>query len=68
MPLVRIDLLEGKSAEYGKEVGQIVNRALTEVMNAPKDDLFQVTRVAPLRRHRVILLPTAGRPARGVEG
>jgi 4-oxalocrotonate tautomerase len=42
MPLVRIDLLEGKSAEYGKEVGQIVNRALTEVMNAPKDDLFQI--------------------------
>jgi 4-oxalocrotonate tautomerase len=42
MPLVRIDLAEGKSPEYGKEVGQIVYRALTEVMNAPKDDLFQI--------------------------
>jgi len=42
MPLVRIDLLEGKAAEYGKQVGQIVYRALTEVMNAPKDDLFQI--------------------------
>jgi 4-oxalocrotonate tautomerase len=42
MPLVRIDLLEGKSPEYGKQVGQIVHRALTGVMNAPKDDLFQI--------------------------
>jgi 4-oxalocrotonate tautomerase len=42
MPLVRIDLAEGKPPEYGKEVGQIVNRALTDVMNAPKDDLFQI--------------------------
>ena len=42
MPLVRIDLAEGRSPEYGKEVGQVVYRALTEVMNAPKDDLFQI--------------------------
>jgi 4-oxalocrotonate tautomerase len=42
MPLVRIDLAEGKSPEYGKQVGQIVYRALTDVMNAPKDDLFQI--------------------------
>ena len=42
MPLVRIDLAEGKSPEYGKQVGQIVYHALTDVMNAPKDDLFQI--------------------------
>ena len=42
MPLVRIDLAAGKSLEYGKQVGQIVYRALTDVMNAPKDDLFQI--------------------------
>jgi 4-oxalocrotonate tautomerase len=42
MPLVRIDLLEGKTAEYGVEIGQIVARALSEVLNVPKDDLFQV--------------------------
>jgi phenylpyruvate tautomerase PptA (4-oxalocrotonate tautomerase family) len=42
MPLVRIDLPEGKSQEYGKQVGQIVHHALTGVMNAPKDDLFQI--------------------------
>jgi 4-oxalocrotonate tautomerase len=42
MPLVRIDLAVGKSPEYGKQAGQIVYRALTDVMNAPKDDLFQI--------------------------
>ena len=42
MPLVRIDLLEGKTAEYGVEIGQIVAQALSEVLNVPKDDLFQV--------------------------
>jgi 4-oxalocrotonate tautomerase len=42
MPLVRIDLLQGKLPEYGIQVGQIVYQALSDVMNAPKDDLFQV--------------------------
>jgi 4-oxalocrotonate tautomerase len=42
MPLVRIDLAKGKSPEYGRQVGQIVYHALTDVMNAPKDDLFQI--------------------------
>jgi 4-oxalocrotonate tautomerase len=42
MPLVRIDLAEGKSLEFGKQVGQIIYHALTDVMNAPKDDLFQI--------------------------
>ncbi len=42
MPLVRIDLAAGKSPEYGKQVGQIIYNALTDVMNAPKGDLFQI--------------------------
>jgi 4-oxalocrotonate tautomerase len=42
MPIVRIDFLEGKAPEYGVQVGLIVARALTEVLNVPKDDLFQV--------------------------
>jgi hypothetical protein len=29
MPLVRIDLLEGKTAEYEVQIGQIVARALS---------------------------------------
>ena len=42
MPIVRIDFLEGKAPEYGVQVGLIVARAMTEVLNVPKDDLFQV--------------------------
>jgi 4-oxalocrotonate tautomerase len=42
MPLVRIDLTEGKSLEYGIQIGQIVYRALLEAMNVPQGDLFQV--------------------------
>jgi 4-oxalocrotonate tautomerase len=42
MPLVRIDLLEGKSAEYRKQVGQVVYQALLDTFNVPKNDRFQV--------------------------
>ena len=42
MPLVRIDLLEGKSPEYRAQLGQIVYRAMLEVIGVPKDDRFQI--------------------------
>jgi 4-oxalocrotonate tautomerase len=42
MPLVRIDLLQGKPDEYHSRIGDIVYRALTAVLNVPKDDRFQV--------------------------
>jgi 4-oxalocrotonate tautomerase len=42
MPLVRIDLIEGKPPEYRLEVGQIVYQALLDIFNVPKDDRFQV--------------------------
>jgi phenylpyruvate tautomerase PptA (4-oxalocrotonate tautomerase family) len=42
MPLVRIDLARGKSAQYRKTLGEVVYRAMTEVINVPKDDKFQV--------------------------
>jgi len=42
MPLVRIDLAEGKAPEYGIQAGQIVYQALTDVMKAPPGDLFQI--------------------------
>jgi phenylpyruvate tautomerase PptA (4-oxalocrotonate tautomerase family) len=42
MPLVRIDLLEGKTAEYRAQVGEIIYRAMMETLNVPKDDNFQV--------------------------
>jgi len=42
MPLVRIDLVEGKSAEYRAQVGQIVYQALLDAFAVPKNDRFQV--------------------------
>lgn len=42
MPLVRIDLPAGKSAEYRSSVGEVVYAAMTETMNVPKDDRFQI--------------------------
>lgn len=42
MPLVRIDLLAGKSAEYRKALGDGVHRAMVEALGAPADDRFQV--------------------------
>jgi 4-oxalocrotonate tautomerase len=42
MPLVRIDLLEGKTPEYRGHVGQIVYRAMAETLNVPQNDRFQV--------------------------
>lgn len=42
MPLVRIDLVEGKTADYRAQVGQIVYQALIDVLNVPQNDRFQV--------------------------
>lgn len=42
MPLVRIDLLEGKTPEYRIQIGQIVYQAMLDVLNVPKNDRFQV--------------------------
>ena len=42
MPLVRIDLTEGKTPEYRAKVGQVVYQATLDVLNVPKNDRFQV--------------------------
>jgi 4-oxalocrotonate tautomerase len=42
MPLARIDLVRGKSAEYRRTVGDIVYEAMVDELKAPKDDRFQV--------------------------
>ena len=42
MPLVRIDLRAGKSAEYRKALGDGVHRAMIEALAIPTDDRFQV--------------------------
>ena len=42
MPLVRIDLNAGKPAQYRRTMGDIVYRAMLEVLKVPQDDKFQV--------------------------
>jgi len=42
MPFVRIDLIKGKPADYRKALGEIVYKAMTDVINVPQNDKFQV--------------------------
>ncbi len=42
MPLVRIDLAKGTSAEHRKAIGEIIYTAMIETINVPVDDKFQV--------------------------
>jgi len=42
MPLVRIDLLEGKSPEYRAQIGEIVYQAMKAILNVPDHDHFQI--------------------------
>lgn len=48
MPLVRIDLNAGKPAQYRQAMGDIVYRAMLEVLKVPEDDKFQVLTEHPL--------------------
>jgi phenylpyruvate tautomerase PptA (4-oxalocrotonate tautomerase family) len=42
MPLARIDLVKGKSADYRRVVGDVIYDAMIEILKAPKDDRFQI--------------------------
>jgi phenylpyruvate tautomerase PptA (4-oxalocrotonate tautomerase family) len=42
MPLLRIDLVERKTAEYQAQIGDIVYRAMIAELNVPKNDRFQI--------------------------
>lgn len=42
MPLVRIDLVKGKSPDYRRAIGEVVYEAMLETINVPKNDRFQV--------------------------
>jgi phenylpyruvate tautomerase PptA (4-oxalocrotonate tautomerase family) len=42
VPLVRIDLIEGKSQEYRAQVGDIVYQTLVDVLSVPEHDRFHV--------------------------
>ena len=42
MPLARIDLVRGKSADYKRTIADVVYEAVIEILKAPANDRFQV--------------------------
>jgi hypothetical protein len=42
MPLARIDLIKGKSADYRRTIGDVVYEGIVEILKAPPGDRFQV--------------------------
>ncbi len=48
MPLVRIDIGPGNQTGLGKEVGEIIYRAMREEINVPADDKFQIITSYPV--------------------
>jgi 4-oxalocrotonate tautomerase len=42
MPLVRIDLARGKSADHRRTIGEVIYKAMRETINVPADDKFQI--------------------------
>ena len=50
MPLVRIDVLEGRSPQQLQAIGDGVHRALVEAIQIPETDRFQVHSVHALGR------------------
>ena len=42
MPLARIDVPQGKSADYRAVIGDVVYNAMISALNVPKNDRFQV--------------------------
>jgi 4-oxalocrotonate tautomerase len=42
MPLVRIDLMAGKSADYRRTIGEVIYEAMIDTITVPRDDRFQV--------------------------
>src|SRR5258707_13107965 len=48
MPLVRIDLIQGKSSDYRGAIGEVVYEAMLAILNVPKNDRFQVITEHPV--------------------
>jgi phenylpyruvate tautomerase PptA (4-oxalocrotonate tautomerase family) len=42
MPIARVDLVQGKSADYRKAIGEVIYDAMIKTINVPKGDRFQV--------------------------
>ena len=56
MPLARIDLPAGKSADYGQTVADVVYEAMIATLNAPENDRFQV--ISEHSRKTLLIDPT----------
>jgi phenylpyruvate tautomerase PptA (4-oxalocrotonate tautomerase family) len=55
MPLVRIDVLEGRSDEQLAAIGAAIHRAMVECLDVPERDQFQI--ITEHRRGRLIYNP-----------
>ncbi|UNK50500.1 tautomerase family protein [Lysobacter sp. S4-A87] len=42
MPLVRVDLMEGKDDAWLQGIGDVIHEAIEGILKAPKDDRFQI--------------------------
>jgi 4-oxalocrotonate tautomerase len=42
MPLVRIDLPQAVDARMASRIGEAIHKAMTELINVPRDDKFQI--------------------------
>jgi 4-oxalocrotonate tautomerase len=51
MPLARIDLVRGKSADYKRTIADVVYAAVVDVLKAPANDRFQVIAEHPPESH-----------------
>ena len=47
MPLVRVDLPRGKSAEYRSTLGDVVYQAMIQTINVPANDRFVIVQEHP---------------------
>jgi len=56
MPLVRIDLIEGKSSDYREAIGTVIYEAMVKTLNVPKNDRFQV--ISERSAEELIIDPT----------
>ena len=48
MPLVRIDLIQGKSSDYKKAIGEVIYEAMLAILKVPANDRFQVITEHPV--------------------
>lgn len=52
MPLVRIDLMRGKTVEFRRKVGEIVYQTMMDTLNVPSRDNFHI--ITEHRNHSLV--------------